>query len=591
MRWLSMSVLAGVCAVLACVAAAQQQHADAGLLQDAGTNAAKVQPADVVLINGKIVTVDDAIGTVQAVAIVGEKIIEVGTSNQLLHHIGDDTQVIDLDGRLAIPGFIEGHGHFTGIGEAKMNLDLLHVRSWQEVIDMVAEAVRKAKPGEWITGRGWHQEKWDTPPDGAVEGFPTHWSLSDISPDNPVVLRHASGHASFANKRAMDESGISGTTQDPPGGEILRDESGQPIGIFRQNAQGLIRAESRSISRRAQFERMDRAIDLAVQECLSNGVTSFQDAGLTYPVIDRLRSRAENHTLDVRLWVMIRTGIDATEQHAAEYAKIRRVGGDRLTVGGIKFAIDGALGSRGAWLLEPYADSPESTGFNTTPIETLERGAKVAIESGLQLCIHAIGDRANREVLDIYEDAFATLPEEKTGHDLRWRIEHAQHLHPDDVPRFGEMGVIASMQGVHCTSDGPWVYKRLGRDRAESGAYVWQDLMDSGAVVTNGTDAPVEDINPLVSFHSTVTRKLNDGSIFFDKQRMSRIEALKSYTINCAYAAFEDDIKGTLTPGKLADIVILSDDIMTIPAEAIPSVKVDMTIVGGRVVYERDTSG
>jgi len=279
---------------------------------------------------------------------------------------------------------------------------------------------------------------------------------------------------------------------------------------------------------------------------------------------------------------------------------MRRLGDDRLTVGGIKFAIDGALGSRGAWLLEPYTDSPESAGFNTTPLDVLARAARLALETDLQLCIHAIGDRANREVLDLYERAFAEFDAAETrdhadaagaalrrGAERRWRIEHAQHLHPDDIPRFAQLGVIAAMQGVHCTSDGPWVPDRLGEERARTGAYVWRSLLDAGAVIANGSDAPVEALDPIASFYASVTRSLGDGAFFFPEQRMTRMEALRSYTIDAARAAFEEDIIGSLTPGKLADIVVLSKDILRVPADQIREARVDVTILGGKVVFDR----
>jgi len=554
----------------------------------APTLASAEPPADLILHNGTIVTVDDAIGTVQALAVRGDRIIDLGTNDRVMLHRGETTRIIDLDGRLAIPGFIEGHGHFTGLGEAKMNLDLMHVRNWNEVIQMVAEAVKNAQPGEWIVGRGWHQEKWDSVPADSVEGFPTHHALSAVSPDNPVFLGHASGHASFANAKAMEMAGISGSTEDPPGGEILRNDRGEPIGIFRETATALIaRAmEGRSMSRRAQFERLNRAIQLASEECLKKGVTSFQDAGSDFATITALAQAAEQGELGVRLWVMIRDTNEDIRQYAAE-SKHYRLGNNFLTVGGIKRSIDGALGSRGAWLLASYSDAPDSTGLNTSTIESVTESARLALELDLQMCVHAIGDRANRETLDIYERLFSALAEDQ-ARNLRWRVEHAQHLHPADIPRFGSLGVIASMQGVHCTSDGPWVYARLGEERAEEGAYVRRKLIDSGAVISNGTDAPVEDVDPISSFYSTVSRRLKDGSVFFPDQRLSRMEALKTYTINAAFAAKEEDIKGTLTPGKLADIVVLSRNILECEEDEIPATNVVMTIVGGKVVYQSD---
>jgi len=564
---------------------------------------------DLILHNGIIETVDETLGQVEAIAVRDGVIIAVGTNEEILAlaGAGAETRIIDLNGRFAMPGFIEGHGHFVGLGQAKMNLDLMTVRNWDEVIALVAEAVAKAQPGEWIIGRGWHQEKWDQTPEPNVEGFPTHHALSAVSPDNPVFLTHASGHASFANAKAMEIAGISASTPDPEGGEILRDVGGEPIGIFRETASGLIeraraadeaaRAADENEDRgqdaratapgsgmlRGQFAQLDRAIDLATQECLSKGVTSFQDAGSSFAVIDRLAQRAESGELGIRLWMMIREPNDVIAANVARYTPLRRVGDGFLTVGGIKRTIDGALGSRGAWLLEPYADSSESTGLATAIIEDVTETAQIAMVSSLQLCVHAIGDRANREVLNIYEKSLSGQPDD---FDARWRIEHAQHLHPSDVPRFGEMGVIASMQGIHCTSDAPWVYARLGAARAESGAYMWRDLIDAGAIISNGTDAPVEDVNPIASFYASVSRRLKDGSQFFPEQRMTRMEALKSYTINAAFAAKEEDIKGSLAPGKFADIVILSQNILTVDEDAIPATKVEMTIVNGEVVYE-----
>ncbi|RUA00249.1 MAG: amidohydrolase, partial [Candidatus Neomarinimicrobiota bacterium] len=326
-----------------------------------------------------------------------------------------------------------------------------------------------------------------------------------------------------------------------------------------------------------------RRAELAVRELLENGITSFQDAGASFAAVDLYKDMVEDGSLGVRLWVMLRASNTQLAARLADY-RIIGFGDDRLTVRAIKHQIDGALGSHGAWLLEPYADLSDSAGLNTTPIETIEETARLALEHGFQLCVHAIGDRANRETLDLFERAFrATLG----AQDLRWRIEHAQHLHPDDIPRFAELGVIASMQGKHATSDGSWVPDRLGDRRSEEGAYVWQRLLAAGAVVSNGTDAPVENVSPVASYYATVSRKLDDGSLFYPDQRLSRLDALRTYTINAAYAAFEEDLKGSLTPGKLADITVLSKNILTVPEEEIPSTEVVYTIVGGRVMYQR----
>ena len=546
----------------------------------------RVQAADLVLQGGKIVTVDDAFGIVEALAARGGRIVAVGTAEEIGTYVGPATRVIDLQGRTAVPGFIEGHGHFTGIGEAALILDLTRARNWDEVVAMVAAAVRKSQPGEWILGRGWHQEKWNKTPAGNVEGFPTHHSISAVSPDNPVCLTHASGHACFFNAKAMELAAVDANTNSPAGGDILKDANGQPIGVFRERAQALVKRVHQAQRRRRPPEEIEadlrRAIRLADEECLSKGVTSFQDAGSSFATVDVLKTMAENGELGIRLWVMIREGNAKLARDLGSY-RMLGVGENHLTVRAIKRTIDGALGPRGAWLLEPYEDSRESTGLNTASIEDVTETARLAAEHGYQLCVHAIGDRANREVLDIFEKTFSENPDMK---DPRWRIEHAQHLSGADIPRLAELGVIASMQGVHCTSDGPWVIQRLGRKRAEEGAYVWQKLLESGALVTNGTDAPVEDVDPIRCFYASVTRRLPDGSVFFPDQRMSRMEALRSYTINCAKAAFEEDIKGSLTPGKLADVVVLSKDILTVPEEEILAARVLYTIVGGKVVYE-----
>ena len=550
--------------------------------QDAGT------AADLILTNGKIVTVDSLRPEAEALAVTGGTITALGSSAEITDYIGAETRVIDLDGKLAIPGFIEGHGHYMGLGRARMILDLTQAKSWEEIVAMVAEAAEEAEPGEWITGRGWHQEKWETVPEGTVDGVPTHHSLSEASPDNPVYLTHASGHAAFANAEALRQGSVSPETPNPDGGEIVHDARGEPTGLLRETAQRLVGAalsKARETMTEEEVEEEQRTMArLAAEEALSKGVTSFQDAGSGFGTIDLFKQLADEGKLPVRLYVMIRSGNEALAENMAEYRMVG-YGNNALTVRSIKWSIDGALGSHGAWLLEPYEDMPTSAGLNTADPADIARTTELALEHGYQVNVHAIGDRANREVLDLFETAFETAPDQQ---DLRWRIEHSQHLHPDDIPRFGSLGVIASMQGIHCTSDAPWVYKRLGAQRAEEGAYMWQKLWNSGAVVTNGTDTPVEDIDPIASFYATVSRKLADGSVFFADQRLSREQALQSYTLNNAYAAFEEDLKGSLTPGKLADIVILSKDIMTIPEDEIPTTEVLYTIVGGDVLYERE---
>ena len=545
------------------------------------------EPATLVLHKGKIVTVDDKKPEAQALAARGDTLVAVGTNEEIATYIGPNTSVVDLAGRLVVPGFIEGHGHFTGVGQARINLNLTSVKNWDEVVDLVKAAVAKAKPGEWILGRGWHQSKWDKAPVPAVEGFPVHASLSAASPDNPVVLEHASGHAAFGNAKAMAAAGVTRKTPNPPGGDVLKDAKGEPTGLFRETAAELLDdayAKARAgMTAEAREAELRRILQLADEEVVAKGITSFQDAGTRFDTIDVMKKVASEGKLGVRLWVMVNDTPEKMAQMLASYRVVDAYG-KHLTVRAIKQVLDGALGSRGAWLLEPYADMPGSSGLNTTPVPAVEEAARLALANDYQLCVHAIGERANRETLNIFEAAYKTRPDKK---DMRWRVEHAQHLAASDIPRFGQLGVIASMQGIHCTSDAIFVPARLGDKRSAEGAYVWQKLMKSGAIVSNGTDAPVEDVEPIANFYATVTRKLKDGSTFYPDQRMSRPEALKSYTWNAAYAAFEEGSKGSLSAGKLADITVLSKDIMVVPEDDIRSARVDYTIVGGKVLYER----
>lgn len=545
-----------------------------------------VSGADLVLRNGKVITLDPALPQASAVAITNGRISAVGSDAQIAREIGSKTQVIDLKGRLAIPGFIDSHAHFTSIGQSKMILNLREARNWDQIVQMVAAAAKEAKPGEWIAGRGWHQEKWDRKPEPNVRGFPLEESLSRVSPDNPVLLTHASGHAVFANRAALQRAGVTKNTADPPGGEILKDSSGNPTGLLNEAAQALANdAMTRDLAKRSPREKEAEAqkiIDLASSEVLSKGITSFEDAGSEPDVVARLQGRAEKGTLPLRLWVMLRISNSEFAANAARY-RVIGAGGNHLTVRAVKRYMDGALGSRGAWMLEPYSDLPSSSGLNVEDLKDIEQSARIAIENGYQMCIHAIGDRANREVLNLYEKLFREHPEKK---DLRWRIEHAQHLNPQDIPRFAQLGVIAAMQGIHATSDAGMVIPRLGFERAQDGAYVWRSLIDSGAHVANGTDAPVEDVDPIANFYATVTRRTASGQEFFAAQRMTRMEGVKSYTVEPAYAAFEENLKGRLKTGMLGDITVLSQDLLTVPEEQILKTRVDYTIVGGKIAWQ-----
>ena len=546
------------------------------------------EAATLVLRNGRVVTVDSARPEAEAIAMRGATILAVGSNAEIEKLVGDSTEVVDLQGRLAIPGFIESHGHYMGLGRAKMILDLTTAKKWDDIVADVATATRDTKVDSWIYGRGWHQEKWDAPPPGAVEGNPVHAALSKASPNNPVILTHASGHAAFVNKRAMELSNITRRTPNPPGGEIVKGPDGEPTGLLRETAQRLVGpAQAKADSGRSEEDREKERrmqVKLAAEDALSKGVTSFHDAGSNFATIDFFKRLEAEGALPVRLYVMVRRESNADMDQKLPQYFMPIQGDDYLTVRSIKRQIDGALGSHGAWLLEPYLDLPESHGLTLETPEDIEGTATVAIKHGFQVNTHAIGDRANREVLDIYERTFKKNPDKKN---LRWRVEHAQHLDPVDVPRFAQLGVIAAMQGTHATSDGPWIPKRLGEERAIKTSYRFQDLMKSGAIISNGTDVPVEDIDPIRSFYSAVSLMMTTGKSFNPEQRMTREEALRTYTINGAYAAFEEDQKGSLKVGKLGDITVLSKDIMKVPEAEIPTAQVDLTIVGGKVKYRR----
>ena len=561
----------------------------AGCGPQPATEAPEPEFADLVLRGGKVVTVDPALGTVQAIAVSGYRIAAVGDDAAIAARIGPHTEVIELRGRLALPGFIEGHGHFLGLGRAQQILDLAGAASWDAIVEQVAVAVDGAEAGDWIFGRGWHQDKWLEPPQPNVEGAPLNDGLNVVAPDNPVYLGHASGHAAFANDAALAAAEIGEQTPDPAGGTIVRAANGRATGLLRENAQDLVEeAIARHEARLGPeaFEAIQRQrAQLAGQQALRFGVTSFQDAGASFAEIDLLRRLEDEGTLKVRLYVMVRSESNAALAERLASYRMTAQGNDFLTVRAIKRQIDGALGAHGAWLLAPYSDLPNSSGLVLEPLEEIEEAARIALQHGFQVNTHAIGDRANREVLDLYERLWSEAG--VAGDDLRWRIEHAQHIDPEDIPRFGQLGVIAAVQGIHAASDGPWIPARLGPERAERTSYRWRDLLDAGAILNNGSDAPVEPIDPIASFHASVSRRMNNGEGFFPSQAMTRMEAIRSYTLDNALSAFEDHVKGSLTPGKYADIVVLSEDILTIEESEILKAKVDYTIIGGEVRHAR----
>ncbi|MCB0278730.1 MAG: amidohydrolase, partial [Calditrichaeota bacterium] len=406
------------------------------------------EPADLVLHSGKIVTVTDAVPQAEAVAVKGDKILLLGSDAEVKSFIGPNTKVIDLQGKLVIPGFIEGHGHYVGLGRSLQRLRLMNTKNWSEIEQIVAQAVAKAKPGEWIMGRGWHQEKWDQAPANNVNGWPIHDAISKMTPDNPVILSHASGHSLFANAKAMELAGITRSTKPLEGGDIIKDKRGNPIGIFVDN--DMRRFGDLYDAYRAQMTDEEKSADslavvkLAAEEALKKGVTSFQDAGEELEWISTLKKFAEQGELDVRLWVMVLDSLKDLKEKLPS-TKIYRIGNNMMTLGGIKKQMDGALGSRSAWMLEPYSDLPSESGLNLVTMDEMRELEQLAYDNNLQLCTHAIGDRANREVLNLYEEFFKKHPDKK---DWRWRIEHAQHLHPDDIPRFAELGVITQGESI-----------------------------------------------------------------------------------------------------------------------------------------------
>lgn len=545
-------------------------------------------PADM-LITGTIYTADEKNPVVETVAVSGDKIVFAGKATEALQYKGKKTELIDLGSGIMTPGFIDGHAHLMSVGFNELNLNLLDIKSYDEMIEKVKEAVSKVKPGQWIIGRGWHQDKWEKKPDRMVKGFQTHHDLSKVSPYNPVFLSHASGHAAIANAKAMEIAGVGilakeklGKEKTVPGGEIIKDELGNPTGIFTELAMGLV---SQHIPENDPATDQ-RALELALQACLRNGLTGFHDAGASREHLRLFYQFKNEGKLPVRLYVML-TGWDRQLIHEW-YKKGPDIDSAHfLTVRSIKMYSDGALGSRTAWLLEPYTDQRGTEGMPVISMDTIAKSSAEALRYGFQLCTHAIGDRANREILGRYEMAFREFPE-KTNH--RFRIEHAQHIHPDDIPRFGKSGVIPAMQAIHMSSDRPWAIERLGEKRIVESAYVWQSLLRTGARIVNGTDAPVEPLNPLGSFYAAVTRKTLTGTPeggYEPSQKMSREQALRSYTLDAAYGEFGESFKGSIEVGKAADFTIFSRDIMTINEADILKTQVEMTIVGGKVMYKR----
>lgn len=543
-----------------------------------------------VFTNGKIYTMDPGGRTFNTMVLKGGKIHALGGEN-LPDSIPAGYKKTDLKNQFVFPGLIEGHGHFLSLGEVINTLDLAGLTSWNEVLEKTGEYGRRIAEEEWIVGQGWHPNQWDRLPELTVEGYPLNKGLSRMFPEQPVILYHSSYHALIANKAALDQAGIGEDTPDPEGGRIIRDEAGVATGVLEENAMDLIssaravRADQRSEKEKVKIFRKN--MDAATEATLSYGITAFVDAGISFTDFQRMREYNENDRSSLRLWAMARNW-DFEEEELLEHLPFRS-SDDHFFVQGIKVMADGALGSNGAWMLNDYEDQPGWRGQNVTALSDLERLGEKCIERGLQYCTHAIGDRANREVLNIYEKIFQRHGVK--GSDLRWRIEHAQLLSPEDIPRFSELGVIASVQTIHCPSDAPMVVPKIGEKRAEESAYVWQSLLLSGARLANGTDCPVESVNPFENLYAAVTRKKKpEEDAFYSDQKLTRDQALKSLTIWNAYACRLEEFAGSLETGKWADFMITDTDLMNCRAEDILKTNVLETWVAGKLKYRKDKS-
>lgn len=533
----------------------------------------KSHTASLILLHGVVHTENEREPMAEAIAIRDGKIVAVGSTQEIQSSFAAP-HVIDLHGMPVYPGFTDAHAHMEGLGALLVNVNLGDTRSVEEIQALVARRVATVQPGSWVRGRSWDQNKW---PDKV---FPTHQMLDAVAPDNPVILTRVDGHAVWLNRKALDLAAISAQTPDPDGGKIVRDAEGNPTGVLIDNAIDLVDAV---IPQPSEAERTE-AIERAVQECLKVGLTEVHDMGADSELIGIYRKLIQTKKFPFRVYVAIGGTGETWKQYLARGPEL--AGNDhRLTVRALKLYADGALGSRGAALIEPYTDDPTNRGLTRTPAEAMTEAARAALHRGFQVCTHAIGDRANHIVLNAYEAALAQNT--AMAKDARFRIEHAQVVDPQDIPRFAKLGVIPSMQPTHCTSDMYWAEERLGPKRIK-GAYAWRSFLNAGSILPGGSDFPVESPNPLWGFYAAITRQDHNGwppGGWYPDQRMTREEALKAFTLWAAYAAFEEKRRGSLEAGKLADLVVLSNDIMTCEPLRILETKVVYTIVGGEIVY------
>ena len=531
-----------------------------------------------IIITGKIYTAEDANPVVEAVVVEAGKFSFVGSKEDALAHAPNASSLRDLGTDIAYPGFVEGHGHFASLGRALISLDLSTPKTFTGMVDQVAQATATTPENEVILGRGWHQSKWSKAPSLTVDGFPTHRGLSEVSPNHPVVLEHANGHTLMLNAKAMSVLGINKLTTAPEGGVVVKDTRGMPTGILHETAMALAAPLTVFTA-----ESATRALLAAQDHAIKQGITSFHDAGIDAVEVEAQQIVDGDQRLKIRLFSMISASDPELTEYWLNTAPVVASEDSRLTLNAFKVVMDGALGSRTAWLHEPYSDDPTTVGLQTADADRLATLMERSRVNGWQINTHAIGDRANSVVLDTIEQV---MPE---GGDHRFRIEHSQHLRPDDIERFERLGVIASIQTIHLSSDRPWAIDRLGPERIDEGAYLWRSLIDSGVHVANGTDVPVEPINPIANFYAAVTRKTLAGlpsEGFEADQRMTRSEALLSLTQWNAYAVFMEETLGSISVGKAADMTVLSQDIMTVDESVLLDTEVTMTVIGGEVLYQ-----
>ncbi len=537
-------------------------------------------PADIVFKNGNVYTANDTSPKAQAIAVKANQIVYVGTNDGAQVYVGNQTRVVDLKGRTVLPGFTDSHQHLSGVGFREMTLNLEGTTSLQDLLAKVKARVDQAKPGEWVTGRGWIETHW-TPP-----VFPTRWDLDKVSPNNPVILGRADGHGAVANSAAFKLAGIDKSTPNPFGGEISKDKkSGEPNGMLLDAAQGLVRRKVPPTTRADE----ERAVVLGSKRNVELGWTQIQDAGGGWNEVEIFRKLYANGDIKLRIYKALHGPSAAASRLINEGAIIGEFQ-NRLTVRTIKVVSDGALGSRGAALLEPYSDMHDTSGFLTVKAEELRPMLLNALRKGIQVETHAIGDKANRFILDEYEAALKAVPvAERKVADPRWRVEHAQIVNPVDIPRFVKLGIIPSMQPSHAIGDLFFAPSRLGIARLK-GSYAWESFIKSGVIVPAGSDAPVERGEPMIEFYAAVARKDQkgfSGEGWHPEEAVTRAQALKMFTIWPAYAAFEEKLRGTIEPGKLADFTILSADIMTSPEAEILKTQCVMTVINGEIVFEK----